>query len=118
MVRRLPADGSVGERESVVPGMKSAVSSGQIARDLVRDDPSGQLVAEVERLDRLAARELVQAGTHAPDAHAEPLDELAGRAVVVAVRQQDVSRRPVLREPLDPVDGRDRIDQDALPASR
>ena len=56
--------------------MWNAVSSGEMAPDLVDNDATGQLVAEVEGLDGLAVRELVQAGTHAPDRHAEALDEL------------------------------------------
>ena len=70
---------------------------------LVRDDAAWKLVSEVERLDVSSVVERVQSGTHAAHGDSEALDELPARAVVVPVGQDDVRRRPVLGEPVEPV---------------
>jgi hypothetical protein len=54
---------------------------------LVGDDAARQLVVEVERLDRAATLELVQAAADAVHRAAEGLLQLPCVAVVVAVRE-------------------------------
>src|SRR6188472_3671184 len=78
------------------------------------DDAPRKLVPEVEGLHGRAALELVHALTDAADGRVEALHEVPARAVVVAVREQDLARRPVLGEPVEALGRRDRVDQSPL----
>jgi hypothetical protein len=81
---------------------------------LVGNDAARKLVAEVERRDRAATFELVQAATHAMDFAAEALAQPPGVAVVMAIGHQHVLRCAVLLEPLGAFGRGHRVDQDSL----
>ena len=78
------------------------------------DDSAWKLVPEVEGLHWLAVFELVQALPDTADGRAEALHELPARAVVVAVREQDLVGRPMLGEPVEPFGWCDRVYHGAL----
>jgi hypothetical protein len=83
---------------------------------LVRDDAARQLVVELERLDRAASLELVEPVADAVHRAAEGVVELPRVAVVVAVREQEVSGAAVRLEPAEALRRDQRVDQHASAA--
>src|SRR5436309_138049 len=69
--------------------------------DLVRDHVARKLVAEVERLDRTASLQLVQAIADAVHGAPERLAELPGMAVVVPIGEEDMLWGPMLLKPAE-----------------
>src|SRR5436309_11105851 len=82
--------------------------------DLVCDDPTGQLVTEVEWFDRTSAFELVKAVADAVNRAAERLPKLPGVTVLMPVGQERVGGCPVLLEPSRAFRRNHRIDHHPL----
>lgn len=106
--------------QSIREGKDSAVSRDQqrgVVRaeraDLQRVDAAGKPIAEVVRLQVLASNELAKACLVAPDRAAEPLLELPAVPVVQAIRQDDVSRSPLLGNLLHSFRRHARVEQHA-----
>ena len=82
--------------------------------DLERDHSAGQLVAEIECLDRPAPVELVQSAADAVDRATERVPQPPGVALMVAVCEQHMLRDTALVEPRQPLRRNHRVDQHTL----
>ena len=78
---------------------------------LICDDAARQLVVELERLDRAATLELLQATPDAVHRAAEDIAQLPGVPVVVAVGEEEMLGPAVLLKPAEPRRRDHRIDQ-------
>jgi hypothetical protein len=112
--RPTPPDHAVGHRQRAVARkvQRGLVRADRV--DLVHVDLARQLVAEIERLHRPAAFDLVQPVANAVNCGSERVLQSPGVAVVVAVGQNRVLGGAVRLEECEPL-GRDhRVDYDSL----
>jgi hypothetical protein len=110
----VPTHDAVGARECAVRREVKRGLVGTDRADLEGNRSAGELLVEVEGLDRAASFDLVQPVANAVHCAAELVAEPPAVAVVVAIGEQDVLGRPVLVKPLESLGGHHRVDEHAL----